>query len=118
MDLQLERNLEAFLRLIRRPPSEVGENMSFTLGQCRFVLEALPDRLLLTGMVTAVRPNILLRVLQHCIPQNTQGIVQRAFILEGELMINCELPPEEDPLFWYQIVCWQQRILTTYAGRK
>lgn len=118
MDLQLERNVETFLRLIGSSPSGVDAYMSFTLGQCRFVLEMLPERLLLTGIVPAVRPNILLRVLQHCIPQNTQGIVQRAFIVDGELMLSCELPPEEDPLFWYQIVCWQQRILTTYAGRK
>ena len=117
MQLSLQRNLEYFFQLCQLPVEEEDGGFYFAVSPARFVLEYTGDRLLLTGMVSISNPKILRRVLQHALPEKTSGVLQRAFLHRGDLVLNCQLPLTDDAHGWLAIFSWQQRTLLTYAGR-
>lgn len=118
MDLQTERNIETLMRLVGNKAFTQSQEMTFYIDPCQFVLDVLPGRLVLSAVGSIRRVAILPRILQQCCPQNTYGVIQRVFIVNNQLYLNCDLPGDEDAYFWLQIVTWQQKILTNYAGRK
>jgi hypothetical protein len=118
MDLQTERNIETLMRLAGNKSFTQTHEMTFYIGPTQFTLDVLPERLVLSAVSDIRSAAILPRILQQCCPQNTYGVVQRVFIIKNQLYVNCELPSDEDAYFWWQIVNWQKKLLTNYAGRK
>jgi len=118
MDIQLQRKLEGLLRLVDIPLSMLAENIEFSWSPCIFTIEALPQRLLVTGNVKARNQDVLEHVLRYCYPQITQGVAQRACLVDDLLILGCDLPMEKDEHFWFQLISWQHKVLSAYAGRK
>lgn len=118
MDLQIERNIEELMRLVGGTSFKQSQEITFHIAPNQFHLNVLTERLVLSSVAGIHNSVTLPLILKQCHPQSSYGVVQRIFITNNQLYVNCELPIEEGAYFWWDIVQWQQKLLINLARRK
>ena len=118
MDLQSERRLEQFLRILDFPHARLDERMEFVHAQMRLFVEFVEERLVLSlacAIEAARRNEALTRLLARCDPMRMHGLVVRAFSAGGQLVLSCALPRDAGVDDWLACHRTMRRLLDTYA---
>ena len=121
MDLQTQRSLEEFLRLLDLYPCRVETRMELCLPPFRLYIEYTQGRVLLSlaSKVDAYhRLNTLKALLGRCQPASTQGIPLRACILKEYQMLSCGLVPGSDVNQWVNCLLVMRRLLALHTGER
>lgn len=119
MDLQTERRLEQFFRVLDLPVMRIEPRMEVVDPPFRLYVEDVSERLLIS--VTLPIPglwseNVLQRLLELCQPERTQGIPLRGFIVSNQLVLSCSPAPEDSVEQWIKLYHMQRRLLQISMG--
>jgi type III secretion system chaperone SycN len=119
MDLQTERRLEQFVRILGLPCIRISERMEFAYAQMHLLIEVVERRLVLSFVWivdTAFRDDALKRLLSRSNPQRTHGVVLRAFASGSHLVLSCAFPNHTVVSDWLAIHGTMRRIAEAHAG--
>lgn len=118
MDLQMERKLEQFLRLLELPCSRIGPRLEFTQPPLRVFIEFVGTGLVLSlaqPVDAARRDNALRRLVARCDPVRHGGLILRACALSRDLMLSCTLGAEHDVSTWIEAHRTLRRLIDAHA---
>ncbi len=120
MDLQTERRLEHFFRLLELPIVRIEPRMEIVDPPFRFYVEYVPERLLLSVALPMAglwpTDNPLQKLLELCQPERAQGIPLRGYMVADRLIVSCSPAPESPVEKWVALYRLQQRLLWVSAG--
>ncbi|WDD90582.1 secretion protein (plasmid) [Burkholderia sp. FERM BP-3421] len=119
MDLQTERKLEQFLRLLELPCSRIASRLEFAQPPLRVFIEAVGARLVLSvarPIDAARRDDALRRLVARCDPARHGGLILRACALRRDLMLSCTLDAAHDVGAWLDAHRTLRRLLDAHAG--
>ena len=119
MDLQNERRLEQFFRLLELPVTKIESRMEFVLRPFRLYVEYVQGRLLLSlGLpVEASRgTEALKKLLGLCLPARTQGVPLRGYVVKDNLVLSCAPPAGSDVAQWRTCYQAMRRLLEMSTG--
>ena len=119
MDLQMERKLEQFLRLLELPCSRIDSRLEFAHPPMRVFIEAVGARLVLSisrPVDAARRVDTLRRLVARCDPARHGGLIVRACALRRDLMLSCTLGAAHGVNAWLDAHLTLCRLLDAHAG--
>jgi type III secretion system chaperone SycN len=119
MDLQTERRIEQFVRILGLPCARVSKQMEFAYAQMHLLIEIVERRLVMsfTWMVdAALRDDALKRLLSRPNPQRTHGVVLRAFASGNHLVLSCAFPAHTGVSDWLALHGIMRRIAEAHVG--
>lgn len=114
MNLQTQRQLEQFARLVDLPLLRIEPRMEFALPPLRLYLEVIEDRLWLTLARRVGAENTsgtLEKMLAACHPGLLQGIPVRAYTVRDMQLLTCAPPPDSDSRLWMRCYKVMRRLL-------
>lgn len=119
MELQIQRQIEQFLRLVELPMLRVESQMEFHLPPFQFYIECLDEHILLTlgrEVELPYQKDVLKKLLTASHPARTQGTPLRVWQLSGWQMLSCAPVKESEITHW--LICFQvmRRLLEITAG--
>lgn len=116
MDLQTQRRLEDFLKLLDIPYSRLAERMEFIDPPFRFYLEVLNQRILITLTLPLEAPateNALPVLLAQCQPERFQAVPLRCFVTKVGLTASFSPHPESPSQSWFALYRTLKQVLIT-----
>lgn len=119
MDLQTERRLEQFFRLLDLPIIRIDSRMEIVDPPFRLYIEYFSERILMSVALPIAgfwpdKP--LQKLLELCQPERSQGLPLRAYMLSDRLVLSCSPIPENTAEQWTQLYRLLQRLLQVSLG--
>ena len=116
MDLQVLRNVEQLVSLLRLPHTEVAEILEIHQSPYGLRLEVIDDRLVLTSWLIDINNLDLGKALKRNQPERFKGLPQRLFTIKNQLFISTLCPPKFDARLWFEVCKKQREFLMQLAG--
>lgn len=119
MDLQWQRQIELWLRLMGAPYIRPALQLALSCGQDTHYLEVLSGRALLSVARPVTPPErkaALLRLLTLLQPEAGGGIPLRAWVARGCLCLAATAPRDSGAELWVQLAHRQRHLLGRAAG--
>jgi type III secretion system chaperone SycN len=121
MDLQTNRNIEQFMRLLGLRHVQVAPRIELAEGHFSLLIDAtqaLPQLSAAQTVAPEQAPRALASLLARCDPRNTFGLPMRAFVLDSQIVLSCTLSPATQAATWLRIHrlqrMWVESCLNTY----
>jgi hypothetical protein len=114
MELQWQRQVECWLRLMNAGRVAARESMVVRQGEDVFYLEPLKGRAKLTvarPVPDAQRVPTLIRLMTLLQPEATNGVPMRTWLARNQLWLSGTAPAESGAELWHSLGKLQQRLL-------
>lgn len=112
IDLQTERHLEHFLRMLALSYTSIEAKMELRAFPFTMYLEVREKRLLMSVVLpVSGAAGYLPILLGRCQPERTKGLPLRAFALTDRLALSCTLPAGSSAERWLSVYHTQCRLL-------
>ncbi|MDN3610026.1 hypothetical protein ACODM8_01900 [Vibrio ostreicida] len=108
MDLQLKRNIEQLISLLRLPACQVDDVIEIHQNTFGLRLEVCDRRLMMSSWLIGRQGHHLEKALKRNQPERFGGLPQRLFPIREHLFISALCPPEYDAHQWFHL-CQKQR---------
>jgi len=118
MDLQVLRNVEQLVSLLRLPQTEVAEILEIHQSPYGLRLEVIGERLMLTSWLLEIDGLELDYALKQNQPERFKGLPQRLFIIKNKLFISALCPSQFDARQWFWVCKKQREFLIQLVGGK
>ncbi|CAM3676706.1 MULTISPECIES: hypothetical protein [Vibrio] len=116
MDLQVLRNVEQLVSLLRLPQTGVADILEIHQSPYGLRLEVIDDRLMLTSWLIDIDNLDLERALKRNQPERFKGLPQRLFTIKRQLYISTFCPHQFDARQWFEVCKKQREFLMQLVG--
>lgn len=116
MNLQITRNIEQLIALLRLPACQVLDVIEIHQKPFGLRLEVHGERLMLTSWLLDYRGQDLDSALKLNLPQRFNGVPQRIFPIKHQLFISGLCPQQFDAHQWFRLCQKQRQFLTQLGG--
>ncbi|CAM2881432.1 MULTISPECIES: hypothetical protein [Vibrio] len=116
MDLQITRNIEQLIALLRLPAIRVSDIIEIHQQPFGLRLEVQGNRLMLTSWLLACSSHNLDNALKRNQPERFSGLPQRIFPIGQQLFISALCPKQFDAHQWFRLCQKQRQFLTQLGG--
>lgn len=121
MDLQSQRQVELWLRLMGAPDIPPAPQLTLRQGQNTYYLEAHAGRALVSlarPLPEACQQSALLYLLTLLQPEAGSGVPLRAWLARGCLWLAATTPQDSGAELWAQLAHQQRRLLDRVTENK
>ena len=121
MDLQWQRPVELWLRLMEAPGIPPAPQLTLCQGRDTYYLEAPAGRALVSlarPLPEACQQSALLHLLTLLQPEAGSGVLLRAWLARGCLWLAATTPQDSGAELWAQLACQQHRLLDRVTADK
>ena len=117
MELQISRNIERFIDLLKLPQCQIDEVVEFNdKPPFGLRLEIHNERLMLTSWALDEHDVDLKQALKMNFPGRFGGLPQRIFIIKNLMYISTLCPPNYDAHQWFSVCQKQRQFLVQFDG--
>ncbi|NRF31602.1 hypothetical protein [Vibrio coralliilyticus] len=116
MDLQITRNIEQLIALLRLPEVQVSDIIEIHQKPFGLRLEVQGARLMLTSWLLERKGHDLDNALKRNQPERFNGLPQRIFPIKSQLFISALCPEQFDAHQWFRLCQKQRQFLSQLGG--